>query len=57
MSPHLESMGGFSPGDRVFHQKFGYGIVISTDRDKLDIKFEQAGRKKVMDSFVAKTDE
>jgi DNA helicase-2/ATP-dependent DNA helicase PcrA len=57
VSPHLESMGGFSPGDRVFHQKFGYGIVISTDRDKLDINFEQAGRKKVMDSFVAKADE
>ena len=57
VSPHLESMGGFAPGDRVFHQKFGYGIVITTDRDKLDINFEQAGRKKVMDSFVAKADE
>ena len=57
VSPHLESMGGFSPGDRVFHQKFGYGIVITTDRDKLDINFEQAGRKKVMDSFVAKAED
>ncbi|TAL28231.1 MAG: DNA helicase II [Alphaproteobacteria bacterium] len=56
VSPHLESIGGFSPGDRVFHQKFGHGTVISTDRDKLDINFDQAGRKKVMDSFVAKAD-
>jgi DNA helicase II / ATP-dependent DNA helicase PcrA len=57
VSPHLESIGGFSPGDRVFHQKFGHGTVITTDRDKLDINFDQAGRKKVMDSFVAKAGE
>jgi DNA helicase-2/ATP-dependent DNA helicase PcrA len=57
VSPHLASEGGFSPGDRVFHQKFGYGTVVTTDRDKLDINFEKAGRKKVMDSFVAKADD
>jgi DNA helicase-2/ATP-dependent DNA helicase PcrA len=54
VSPHLESEGGFAPGDRVFHQKFGPGTVVSTDRDKLDIKFDKAGRKKIMDSFVSK---
>jgi len=54
VSPHLESEGGFAPGDRVFHQKFGPGTVVSTDRDKLDIKFDKAGRKKIMDSFVTK---
>lgn len=52
VSPHLESEGGFAPGDRVFHQKFGAGTVVSTDRDKLDINFDKAGRKKIMDSFV-----
>ncbi|HEV7369274.1 ATP-dependent helicase [Arenibaculum sp.] len=42
----------FDAGDRIFHQKFGYGTVISVDADKLEIAFDQAGTKKVMDSFV-----
>ena len=43
---------GFKIGDRVFHQKFGYGLVEEIDGDKLAIAFEKAGRKKVLDSFV-----
>ena len=39
-------------GARVFHQKFGYGIVVEVDGAKLEIAFEKAGRKKVMASFV-----
>jgi DNA helicase-2/ATP-dependent DNA helicase PcrA len=39
-------------GQRVFHQKFGYGHVVSVDGNKLEIKFEKAGTKKVMDAFV-----
>ena len=39
-------------GVRVFHQKFGYGTVISSDGDKLEIEFEKAGTKKVVESFV-----
>ncbi|HQT85659.1 MAG: DNA helicase II [Acidiphilium sp. 37-64-53] len=39
-------------GTRVFHQKFGYGIIIDTDDDRLDIKFETAGEKRVLDRFV-----
>ncbi len=54
ISPSLESEAGFAPGDRVFHQKFGYGEVVATDNDKLDIRFDKAGRKKVIDSFVEK---
>ena len=42
----------FGTGARVFHQKFGYGTVAAVDGDKLDIEFDKAGRKKVMDSFV-----
>jgi DNA helicase-2/ATP-dependent DNA helicase PcrA len=42
----------FSPDDRVFHQKFGYGQVIRIDGNKLTIAFEKAGEKKVVDSFV-----
>ena len=52
----IESTQGFAVGDRIFHQKFGDGTVISADNDKLDISFDQAGRKKVIDSFVAKVD-
>ncbi len=39
-------------GQRVFHQKFGYGTVVGIDGNKLDVEFEKAGPKKVLDSFV-----
>jgi DNA helicase-2/ATP-dependent DNA helicase PcrA len=44
----------FSPGDRVFHQKFGYGSIAKVDGNKLTIAFEKAGEKKVVDSFVTR---
>ena len=43
---------GIAVGSRVFHQKFGYGAVMTVDGNKLEIDFEKAGVKKVMDSFV-----
>ncbi|MHA1597702.1 MAG: DNA helicase II, partial [Alphaproteobacteria bacterium] len=39
-------------GQRVFHQKFGYGAIRHIDGDKLEIAFEKAGSKKVMAGFV-----
>jgi DNA helicase-2/ATP-dependent DNA helicase PcrA len=39
-------------GMRVFHQKFGYGQIADIEGNKLEIDFEQAGRKRVLDSFV-----
>jgi DNA helicase-2/ATP-dependent DNA helicase PcrA len=39
-------------GQRVFHQKFGYGSIAEIEGNKLEIDFEHAGRKRVMDSFV-----
>jgi len=39
-------------GQRVFHGKFGYGIIAAIEGNKLEIDFEHAGRKKVLDSFV-----
>ena len=39
-------------GMRVFHDKFGYGAVIDQEGNKLEIEFETAGRKRVIDSFV-----
>ena len=41
-------------GARVFHEKFGYGQVTASDDDKLDVAFEHAGQKRVMDRFVEK---
>ncbi|NQU62016.1 MAG: UvrD-helicase domain-containing protein [Rhodospirillales bacterium] len=42
----------FKVGMRIFHQKFGYGKIVSSDGGKLEIDFEKAGNKKVMASFV-----
>jgi DNA helicase II / ATP-dependent DNA helicase PcrA len=44
---------GFHAGSRVFHNKFGPGAVIAVDGSKLTVDFDKAGRKLVMDSFVA----
>ncbi|WP_312163051.1 DUF3553 domain-containing protein [Phenylobacterium sp.] len=44
----------FKRGQRVFHQKFGYGQVKSVDGNKLTVAFDKAGDKKVIDSFVEK---
>ncbi|WP_298669996.1 ATP-dependent helicase [uncultured Sphingomonas sp.] len=41
-----------SVGMRVFHQKFGPGEIVEIEGNKLEIEFEHAGRKRVMDSFV-----
>ena len=41
-----------SIGMRVFHQKFGYGEVMEKEGNKLEIEFEKAGSKRVLDSFV-----
>ncbi|HWB52072.1 MAG TPA: UvrD-helicase domain-containing protein [Stellaceae bacterium] len=48
----VKKVGGFSVGDRVFHQKFGYGTIRVVEDNKLEIAFEKAGDKKVMDAFV-----
>src|SRR3546814_14105395 len=39
-------------GMRVFHEKFGYGAILDIDGNKLEVEFEQAGTKRVLDSFV-----
>ncbi|HVM38476.1 MAG TPA: UvrD-helicase domain-containing protein [Sphingomicrobium sp.] len=40
-------------GQRVFHGKFGYGTIVAQEGNKLEIDFEHAGIKKVLDSFVS----
>jgi len=42
----------YAPGERVFHQKFGYGIVNAVEGNKLTVAFDKAGEKKVIDQFV-----
>ena len=42
----------FTKGNRIFHQKFGYGRITSVDGNKLTIDFDKAGEKRVLDSFV-----
>ncbi len=49
-----ETVSKFLRGERVFHDKFGYGDIINVDGHKLDIDFEHGGVKCVMDSFVEK---
>ena len=39
-------------GARVFHSKFGYGAITAIDGNKLEIDFEKAGAKRVLDSFI-----
>jgi DNA helicase II / ATP-dependent DNA helicase PcrA len=42
-----------SVGLRVFHEKFGYGMIAEIEGNKLEIDFGETGRKRVMDSFVS----
>ncbi len=51
-----KSGSGFTKGDRVFHQKFGYGSVRVIEGNKLTVEFEKAGEKKVIDTFVEKAE-
>ena len=39
-------------GTRVFHQKFGYGTISAVSDDRLDVAFDKAGDKRVLDRFV-----
>jgi DNA helicase-2/ATP-dependent DNA helicase PcrA len=50
------AVSSFTQGDRVFHQKFGYGYVMGIEGDKLDIEFEHAGSKKVVAKFIVPAD-
>lgn len=44
----------YSEGERVFHIKFGNGSVSAVDGNKLTIDFDKAGRKMVLETFVAR---
>ena len=42
----------FEVGQRIFHDKFGYGRIRVIDGDKVEIAFEKAGVKKLIASFI-----
>lgn len=44
-------------GERVFHQKFGYGVISGIEGDKLEIEFDKAGTKKIVARFVSAPDD
>lgn len=48
----LTATSSFTLGERVFHQKFGYGAIVGIEGDKLEVDFEKAGLKKVVARFV-----
>ena len=54
--PVVSSMSdsAYKRGERIFHQKFGYGRIEAIEGNKLTVAFEKAGTKKVLDSYVEK---
>ena len=48
----LEEPVTYLHGERVVHDKFGYGTIAEIDGIKLTIDFEKAGRKRIVASFV-----
>ncbi|MFT7595291.1 MAG: DNA helicase-2/ATP-dependent DNA helicase PcrA [Paracoccaceae bacterium] len=53
----LSAVSSFTLGDRVFHQKFGYGAITGIEGDKLEIAFEKAGVKKIVAQYVSASDD
>jgi DNA helicase-2/ATP-dependent DNA helicase PcrA len=52
-----EAVSPYVLGDRVFHQKFGYGEIIAIEGDKLDVEFDHAGSKKIVARWVIPADQ
>jgi len=47
-----DANGRWKSGDRVFHDKFGYGTVKKADGSKYTVRFDKAGEKKVVENFL-----
>jgi DNA helicase-2/ATP-dependent DNA helicase PcrA len=57
MTIDLDATSAFTEGERVFHQKFGYGEIMGIEGDKLVIEFDKAGSKHVVAKFVVSADQ
>ncbi|MEM7429470.1 MAG: UvrD-helicase domain-containing protein [Pseudomonadota bacterium] len=44
----------FAEGEIIHHDKFGDGVIVQVEGNKLTIDFEEYGRKRVLDSFVTR---
>ncbi|MEO5373900.1 MAG: UvrD-helicase domain-containing protein [Alphaproteobacteria bacterium] len=53
-APVASDSGDFAVGDRVVHRKFGSGTVEAVDGDKLSIRFDRGGTRRVVETFVDK---
>jgi DNA helicase-2/ATP-dependent DNA helicase PcrA len=51
-----QAVSAFEVGERVFHQKFGYGHIEAVEGDKVDVAFEKSGNKKVVSKFLVGAD-
>ncbi len=51
------ALASFTLGERVFHQKFGYGAVIGIEGDKVEVDFDKAGVKKVVSQYLTAKDD
>ncbi|KIC43243.1 DNA helicase II [Ruegeria sp. ANG-R] len=51
------AVASFTVGERVFHQKFGYGAVTGIEGDKVEVDFDKAGVKKVVSRFLTAKDD
>lgn len=56
MTIDAQAVSAFAIGDRVFHQKFGYGAVVAIEGDKLGVVFDKAGEKNVVASYLVAAD-
>ncbi len=53
----MNAVSSFVMGERVFHQKFGYGAVTGIEGDKLEVAFEKSGTKKIVSRFLTGCDD
>lgn len=51
------AVASFTLGERVFHQKFGYGAVTGIEGDKVEVDFDKAGTKKVVAQYLSAKDD
>jgi len=48
-----QAVSAHTVGERVFHEKFGYGAILGIEGDKLEVEFDKAGVKKVVARFIS----
>ena len=43
---------GFSDGQRVFHEKYGYGTVIASEAGAVEVRFDKSSPKTIMGDYL-----